>query len=37
MAPDAALAAIFTQKSYERNIKKEIEADLQQAIDSIMG
>ena len=37
MAPDAALAAIFTQKSYERNIKKEIEADLQKAIDAIMG
>ena len=37
MAPDAALAAIFTQKSYERNIKKEIEADLQKAIDEHMG
>lgn len=36
MAPDYALAKIFTQKSYERNIKKEIEADLQKAIDSIM-
>lgn len=37
MAPDYTLAKIFTQKSYERNIKKEIEADLQREIDRIMG
>lgn len=37
MAPDYALTKIFTQKSYETNIKKEIEADLQAEIDRIMG
>lgn len=37
MQPDYELAKIFTQKSYERNIKKEIEADLQKAIDARMG
>ena len=37
MAPDYTLAKIFTQKSYETNIKKEIEADLQAEIDRIMG
>ena len=37
MAPDHALARIFTQKSYEKMIKKQIEADLQIAIQDIMG
>lgn len=37
MAPDYALAQIFTQKSYEKNIKDEIKKDLQREIDRIMG
>lgn len=37
MAPDAALADIFTSRRYENNLKKQIEEALQQAIDEHMG
>ena len=37
MAPDAALATMYTGKAYERNINKQIKEDLQRAIDERMG
>lgn len=37
MSPDHELARIFTTRSYENKIKKQIEADLEAAIQDIMG